>query len=226
MSALLSIAATGDGAIMSQDDPIVRELMSGADARIQLAKEKLRTANAAYDNEAAIEAHAALLDAHLAKDRLEANLRARAAQHSQQQPQLSPAARSWIAKHPEFDTDPRFRNRAIAAHHDALAEGHQPDSPEYFAHIDRRVGSDTSPSRREPLARSGEPRSSSRTGGKREDDPFGDLPERTGHSREDLQKGAQICNMTPEEYAAEMNSAIDEGEFGKVAGSGGVTFSG
>jgi hypothetical protein len=47
---------------------------------------------------------------------------------------------TWIRSHPEYITDPRKFAKLQAGHNDALAEGHNPNSNEYLAHIERFIG--------------------------------------------------------------------------------------
>lgn len=53
---------------------------------------------------------------------------------------FSPATRAWIGNHPKFTTDPKYRNRCVGYHNLALADGLTPDTPEYFAYIEERLG--------------------------------------------------------------------------------------
>jgi hypothetical protein len=55
-----------------------------------------------------------------------------------------PTAR-WLREHREWVLDPKKNAKLSAAHFDAVAEGLREDSPEYFAHVERRIGlADTS----------------------------------------------------------------------------------
>lgn len=53
---------------------------------------------------------------------------------------FSPATRAWIGRHPKFTTDPKYRNRCVAYHNLALAEGLTPDTPEYFTYVEEQLG--------------------------------------------------------------------------------------
>ena len=55
-----------------------------------------------------------------------------------QQPQY-PKSQAWIAAHPEFNTNPQFHNKVMAAHYAAQAEGIVIDSDDYIAYIDDAV---------------------------------------------------------------------------------------
>lgn len=47
---------------------------------------------------------------------------------------------AWVRAHPEFFADERKRLKLTAAHNDALAEGHAPDTDAYFEHVERHIG--------------------------------------------------------------------------------------
>lgn len=49
-------------------------------------------------------------------------------------------AQKWLRAHPEFVTDQRKNNRLLAAHHDAIAEDINEGSPEYFEHLETKLG--------------------------------------------------------------------------------------
>lgn len=52
---------------------------------------------------------------------------------------IDPKLKAWIDDHPAFNTDPRFRARAIATHYDALHDGHAEYSDGYFEYIDQHL---------------------------------------------------------------------------------------
>lgn len=54
--------------------------------------------------------------------------------------QLSPASASWVRSHPECATDPVVYQEMVAADARARRLGHVPDTPEYFAFIEQRLG--------------------------------------------------------------------------------------
>lgn len=49
-------------------------------------------------------------------------------------------SKKWIDEHPEFNSSAAFREKAIRAHHAAVGEGIQPDTPDYFSFIDKKMG--------------------------------------------------------------------------------------
>ncbi|WP_421696925.1 hypothetical protein [Ancylobacter sp.] len=53
---------------------------------------------------------------------------------------LSPRSREWAREHPEFFPNGQPTRKAIAAHHAALADDIQPDTPAYFDYINRHLG--------------------------------------------------------------------------------------
>lgn len=67
--------------------------------------------------------------------------------------------KAWLRDHADFITDPRKNNKLTAAHHDAVAEGHEPDSAPYFEHVESYLG----------LRDGGARRSSNSGGNSRED---------------------------------------------------------
>ena len=57
---------------------------------------------------------------------------------------LSKPSQDWIRSHPEVITDTRLTNKMTAAHYEALAEGINADTPDYFAFIESKLGFDGS----------------------------------------------------------------------------------
>lgn len=50
-----------------------------------------------------------------------------------------PAAQAWINRNPRFNSDPAFKQAAIAAHAEALTDGILAESPAYFRHIEGKL---------------------------------------------------------------------------------------
>lgn len=50
--------------------------------------------------------------------------------------QLSQRAAAWVRAHPQFARDSKGQQRLLHAHHAALAEGHDVESPEYFKSVE------------------------------------------------------------------------------------------
>ena len=53
---------------------------------------------------------------------------------------LSPRSAAWIRANPECATDPRRNRLMVRAHEDAIDDGIEIDTPEYFAAIEERLG--------------------------------------------------------------------------------------
>jgi len=53
---------------------------------------------------------------------------------------LSRESAAWVAAHPEVIRDPEYNALMTAAHHGALKNNIAPDTPEYFAHLDKNLG--------------------------------------------------------------------------------------
>jgi hypothetical protein len=73
----------------------------------------------------------------------------------------SERAASWLRSHSEYVTNPQKNLKLSAAHSDALAEGHAPDSDAYMRHIERFVGVKNGDDAMSPGARQQMERSSS-----------------------------------------------------------------
>src|SRR6266853_3461914 len=52
----------------------------------------------------------------------------------------SPRTQRWLRDHKEIVTNVTRRNEAMSAHHAALAQRYEPESDEYFAYLDRKMG--------------------------------------------------------------------------------------
>ena len=53
---------------------------------------------------------------------------------------LSPQSAAWVRSHPEMVRDPVKNRKMIRAAEDAVDDGIAPDSPEYFAYVEKRLG--------------------------------------------------------------------------------------
>jgi hypothetical protein len=56
--------------------------------------------------------------------------------------QFTPSAQEWLRRHVECVTDKSKNYMAIAAHNEAMAQGHQQDTQAYWSFIDRKMGYD------------------------------------------------------------------------------------
>jgi hypothetical protein len=112
----------------------------------EAAEAQLREAHEYHDTDKFIEAQRALTDIATRRQQLE-YAQARAAQPSRPADPVeaycqgrSERSASWLRSHPEFVVDPRKNAKLNAAHSDAIAEGHAPDTDGYMAHVERFVG--------------------------------------------------------------------------------------
>lgn len=53
---------------------------------------------------------------------------------------LTPASATWVRQHPEYVRDASLNKKMLGAHHMALGDGLQPDTPDYFAHVEKTLG--------------------------------------------------------------------------------------
>jgi hypothetical protein len=125
-----------------------------ATSNLSLAEQKLKDAKAdmkaAFDNgdgEAVAEAQVKITRATNERDYYEAQV-ARIDEYRKQAPvspreeltkDMDPRAKKWCDEHPEYYENEAYRNRVIAAHYDAQAEGIVTNSPEYFEHVEKRL---------------------------------------------------------------------------------------
>lgn len=116
------------------------------------------------------------------------------------------SARSWLRQHPECITDPRKRARMLAAHHEADADGIEISSPDYYAHLETKLGFRTKEARPEmkpePKAAPAAPASRDRASGGRV----------TVRLSPEEQEAAQISGVTYEEYARNKLAMIKAGQ--------------
>ena len=54
--------------------------------------------------------------------------------------QLSPRSAAWVRAHPEFATNQKLTRKMIRAHEDAVDDGLPPDTDDYFAYVENRLG--------------------------------------------------------------------------------------
>ena len=54
--------------------------------------------------------------------------------------QLTPRSAAWVRAHPECARDPRMFRKMLRAHEDATDDGISPDTDEYFAAVEARLG--------------------------------------------------------------------------------------
>lgn len=54
--------------------------------------------------------------------------------------QLTPRSAAWVRAHPECVNDPRMHRKMLRAHEDAIDDGIPPDTKDYFAAVEARLG--------------------------------------------------------------------------------------
>jgi hypothetical protein len=130
---------------------------------------------------------------------------------------LAPAAASWVRSHPEVVTDPRKNAKLTAAHWDAVGEGLAMNSPEYFAHIEERMGYGERQRQEEP--RRDNPQAERRQAAPAAP-PSRDVPNGNGQTRTTQirlsageREAARMSGMTDIEYAKERDRLKATGAF-------------
>jgi hypothetical protein len=108
---------------------------------------------------------------------------------------LTPRSADWVRSHPEYATDHRLNKKMLLAHEWAVADGISPDTDEYFASVENRLGIDGG--RQTPKRQAAPPaapvsRSGSGTGSSNPNHVT-----LSGAERE----MAELMGMTPKEYA-------------------------
>jgi hypothetical protein len=110
------------------------------------AKAAYREAMEVGDFDKAAEAQEAIATAASRIQNLE-SVRAYQAQRPQQPAdpvetfaQRTGASAAWIRQHPEYIRDQQKFAKLQAGHYSALGEGLTPDTPEYFARVEREIG--------------------------------------------------------------------------------------
>jgi len=144
----LAAALAERAAAFAERDRSTRELLAvKADAlRSEQAavEQELREAHEYHDTDRLIAAQRSLANVDARMQQLEAyqaRINARPSDPIERQCQgRSQRDAAWIRAHPEYVTDPRKLAKLSAAHHDALAEGHDPSSDSYLGHVERFLG--------------------------------------------------------------------------------------
>jgi hypothetical protein len=114
-------------------------------ALLAAAQRDIRIARDAGDTETEMKAQTRLADLsaqarEIARDKQRVDFEAsRVPAAPPAAPSLSPAMSAWKDANEWFQSDPAMTNAALAFHGDALGRGFKPESPEYFAHIDKQV---------------------------------------------------------------------------------------
>jgi hypothetical protein len=134
---------------------------------------------------------------------------------------MSPQSAAWIRAHPETVRDPKLNRKMIRAHEDALDEGVKPDTPEYFAAIEKAIGAvrepikvieDTKLEGDSALSDASAPTKKSPPAAPvtRSGNGAGPRPNIVTLTREQVE-AAEASGLTPEEYAKNLASLRKEG---------------
>jgi hypothetical protein len=125
--------------------------VDAAQTEAQTAKKEITTAGEIGDYEKQAEAYDKLAFARARQQQLETAQAALAARpaptvtvpadpvESYIEGRTEPTQR-WLRQHTDWITDPRKNAKLTSAHWGAVGEGLIPDTPEYFAHVERRIG--------------------------------------------------------------------------------------
>jgi len=131
--------------------------------------------------------------------------------------QLTPKSAEWVRNNPDVVNDERRAARLQRAHFDALDDGIQPDSPDYFNFLENRLNINKTPVRQEAAMSE----ASESTSGRRASAPpaapvsrsgtgTGGRPNVVTLSRAE-QEAAKDMGMTPKEYAQNKVALVKSG---------------
>jgi len=131
--------------------------------------------------------------------------------------QLTPKSAEWVRNNPDVVNDERRAKRLERAHFDALDDGIQPDSPDYFNFLENRLNINKTPVRQEAAMSE----ASESTSGRRASAPpaapvsrsgtgTGGRPNVVTLSRAE-QEAARDMGMTPKEYAQNKVALVKAG---------------
>jgi hypothetical protein len=159
----------------SSNADTINTALASATAEVEAAKRDIKLAGEAGDYEALADAQERLAAAKslaLRYDEAKADLEA--AKQEQPKRREAPQERvpadpvesyiagrsaptaQWLRSHTDYITDPRKNAKMNAAHHDAVAEGFAPDTPQYFEHVEKFLGlkqADNQQLRKRPASR-------------------------------------------------------------------------
>lgn len=184
---------------------------------LESAKRELKEALAGGDTDAVVEAQDKINDARYHLNRIgdekkvfEKWKETQSKVTSKENNGVSPKAQEWIDEHPQFNTNKRYKAVAIAAHEEAIEKGCRADSKAYFDHIDgalEEMGfgtnstarSDDKSIRKQAAASSVAAPASHETA---ETAKRG----RTRTLTPSQLEAAEICGMTPGEYAQQLDA--------------------
>jgi hypothetical protein len=149
-------AETAKAQATSSNLDTITTALASTQSEIETATRDIESYGQAGDFKAQAEAYARLSKAtNLAAryDEAKADLEARRTQQPSPPPHItptdpveayvqnrSPQTAEWLRAHRDFVINPAKNQKLTAAHYDAMAESLTPDTPEYFAHVEKFVG--------------------------------------------------------------------------------------
>lgn len=130
--------------------------------------------------------------------------------------QLTKQSADWVRAHPEYVRDPKLNRRMIAAHELAVTDGVQPDTPEYFATIERTLGLN-----RKQVVAEPEDDTAAKVVRQRDSAPAAAPVSRETGTRSNVvrlsaaeREIAELSGLTPEQYAKQKLALQREGKIG------------
>ena len=130
--------------------------------------------------------------------------------------QLTQQSADWVRAHPEYVRDAKLNRRMIAAHELAVTDGIQPDTPEYFATIEKTLGM-------QARQQAGNPDDTvAKVVRQRDSAPAAAPVSRETGSRSNVvrltpaeREIAELSGLTPEQYAKQKLALQREGKIGR-----------
>jgi len=129
--------------------------------------------------------------------------------------QLSPQSADWVRRNPQYVTNPRLNQKMVAAHNLAVADGIQPDTPDYFDYVEGVLGvrKSTVEAAESPMSAAAAPAQ------RRAAPPAAPVSRNSGANGSKVvrltaeqREMAQMMGMSPEEYARERLALMKEGK--------------
>lgn len=153
---LAATAAATTEARLTEREQALATNISGAKQRVATASAALKAAKDAGDGDAELAANEQLIDAKAdlklyerekaefdqAKPKLVEDLKeaAKPVEVPAAKSGVSASAQQWIDEHPRFNSDPEYKQAALDAHDLAVQKyKHAPDSPAYFAFLNKQL---------------------------------------------------------------------------------------
>jgi len=196
-----------------------------ATAALAAAKAKYRNAMESADFDAAADAQAEIAQAVASKNSADYQLQqvegakkqieSQAAQvetRTNDTPVVQGRSAQWIAAHPEFNTNESYKNKAMGAHYQILAEGVAVESDEYFRKLDAAM----SPREEIEITRTApKPTSSMAAPPSRSSAPVrSDSPQRVRLTPAQLE-AAEMSGMSAKDYAKHLVALQNSGKMAR-----------